>query len=125
MIPRKHPDTRPISIPNFIEKILTRAADRVPVFENLAVNPKRAWAGLYEVTPDHHPILGPVPEVPGLFLANGFSGHGVMHAPATGKTLSDLVLRGNTDLIDASLLNLARFSEGQDDRRNRGFVMYQ
>jgi len=99
--------------PNFVEKILTRAADRVPVFENLAVNPKRAWAGLYEMTPDHHPILGPVPEVPGLFLANGFSGHGVMHAPATGKILADLILLGRTDLIDASLLNLARFSEGR------------
>jgi glycine/D-amino acid oxidase-like deaminating enzyme len=54
-----------------------------------------------------------VPDVPGFFLANGFSGHGVMHAPATGKILSDLVLRGNTDLIDASLLNLERFSEGR------------
>jgi sarcosine oxidase subunit beta len=71
--------------PSFIEKILTRAADRVPVFENLAVNPKRAWAGLYEMTPDHHPILGEAPGVPGFFCANGFSGHGVMHAPATGK----------------------------------------
>lgn len=48
----------------FIEKILMRAADRVPIFENLAVNPKRAWAGLYEMTPDHHPILGEVPGVP-------------------------------------------------------------
>ncbi|MGB8978150.1 MAG: FAD-dependent oxidoreductase, partial [Terriglobales bacterium] len=64
--------------PSFIEKILTRAADRVPVFENVAVNPKRAWAGLYEMTPDHHPILGESPEVPGFFFANGFSGHGVM-----------------------------------------------
>src|SRR5713226_6749174 len=62
---------------SFIEKILTRAADRVPVFENLAVNPKRAWAGLYEMTPDHHPILGESPEVPGFYFANGFSGHGV------------------------------------------------
>jgi len=97
----------------FIEKILTRAADRVPVFEQLAVNPKRAWAGLYEMTPDHHPVLGPVPEVPGFFLANGFSGHGVMHAPATGKILSDLILEGKTDVIDASLLNLARFAEGR------------
>jgi sarcosine oxidase subunit beta len=97
--------------PVFVEKILTRAADRVPVFENLAVNPKRAWAGLYEMTPDHHAILGPVPEVPGFFLANGFSGHGVMHAPATGKILSDLVLDGRTSLIDASVLNLARFAE--------------
>jgi sarcosine oxidase subunit beta len=99
--------------PAFIEKILTRAADRVPVFENLAVNPKRAWAGLYEMTPDHHPILGEAPGATGFFLANGFSGHGVMHAPATGKILSDLILTGKTDLIDASLLNLARFAEGR------------
>ena len=99
--------------PAFIEKILTRAADRVPVFEYLAVNPKRAWAGLYEMTPDHHPILGPAPGVPGFFLANGFSGHGVMHAPATGKILSDLILTGKCDLVDASLLGLSRFTEGR------------
>src|SRR6516225_2806824 len=99
--------------PSFIEKILIRAANRVPVFENLAVNPKRAWAGLYEMTPDHHAILGPAPDVPGFFLANGFSGHGVMHAPATGKIVSDLILTGKTDLVDASLLNLARFAQGR------------
>ncbi len=99
--------------PAFIEKILTRAAERVPVFENLAVNPKRAWAGLYEMTPDHHPILGPVQDLPGFFLANGFSGHGVMHAPATGKILSDLILAGKTDLVDGSLLSLSRFAEGR------------
>ena len=99
--------------PAFIEKILTRAADRVPLFENLAVNPKRAWAGLYEMTPDHHPILGPVQDLPGFFLANGFSGHGVMHAPATGKILSDLILTGETNLVDASLLSLSRFAEGR------------
>jgi sarcosine oxidase subunit beta len=97
----------------FVEKILTRAANRVPCFANVAVNPKRAWAGLYEMTPDHHPILGEAPGVPGFFLANGFSGHGVMHAPATGKILSDLILTGKTDLIDASLLSLSRFAEGR------------
>ena len=97
----------------FVEKILTRAADRVPCFANLPVNPKRAWAGLYEMTPDHHPIMGEAPGVPGFFLANGFSGHGVMHAPATGKILSDLILTGKTDLIDASLLSLKRFAEGR------------
>jgi sarcosine oxidase subunit beta len=99
--------------PAFIEKILTHAADRVPIFENLAVNPKRAWAGLYEMTPDHHPILGESAEVPGFYFANGFSGHGVMHAPATGKILSDLILTGTTDLIDVSLLSLSRFAEGR------------
>jgi sarcosine oxidase subunit beta len=98
--------------PAFIEKVLTRAADRVPCFENLAVNPKRAWAGLYEMTPDHHAILGPVAEVPGFFLANGFSGHGVMHAPATGKILSDLIMNGKTDVTDSRKLRLSRFAEG-------------
>jgi sarcosine oxidase subunit beta len=105
------PEFDPELMEKFVEKILTRAADRVPCFANLPVNPKRAWAGLYEMTPDHHPILGEAPDVPGFFLANGFSGHGVMHAPATGKILSDLILTGKTDLIDASLLDLARFSE--------------
>jgi sarcosine oxidase subunit beta len=99
--------------PSFIEKVLTRAAARVPCFENLAVNPKRAWAGLYEMTPDHHPILGPAREAPGFFLANGFSGHGVMHAPATGKILSDLILHHQCNLVDTSLLALERYREGR------------
>ena len=99
--------------PAFVEKILVRAANRVPCFENLAVNPKRAWAGLYEVSPDHHAILGPVAGVPGFFLANGFSGHGVMHAPATGKVVSDLILRGQSDVVDARVLRLERFAEGE------------
>jgi sarcosine oxidase subunit beta len=97
----------------FIEKILNLAADRVPVFAEAEVNPSRAWAGLYEVTPDHHPVLGPVPGLPGLFLANGFSGHGVMHSPATGKILADLILTGTTDLIDVRHFDLARFVEGR------------
>jgi sarcosine oxidase, subunit beta len=100
--------------PSFIEKILERAANRVPCFDQVPINPKRAWAGLYEMTPDHHPILGSSQQVPGFFFANGFSGHGVMHAPATGKVVSDLVLKGDTDLIDASLLNFERFAEGRE-----------
>jgi sarcosine oxidase subunit beta len=99
--------------PAFIEKILTLAANRVPAFENLAVNPKRAWAGLYEMTPDHHAVLGPVPGLDGFFLANGFSGHGVMHAPATGKIVSDLILHGKTTVVDdVSVLNFDRFAKG-------------
>jgi sarcosine oxidase subunit beta len=97
----------------FVEKILVRAVDRVPVFADAQVNPSRAWAGLYEITPDHHPVLGPVPHVPGFFLANGFSGHGVMHSPATGKILSDLILTGRTELIDVRQFDYARFAEGR------------
>ena len=97
----------------FVEKILTRGVGRFPVLEEVAVNPSRAWAGLYEMTPDHHPILGAAPGIGGFFLANGFSGHGVMHSPATGKILADLILKGSTDLIDAQLLDYNRFAEGR------------
>lgn len=111
--PEETPGYKPDFEPSFIEKILTRAANRVPAFENLPVNPKRAWAGLYEMSPDHHAILGPVSEIPGLYLANGFSGHGVMHAPATGKVLSDLILEGNTGIVsDVRVLAYDRFSRG-------------
>jgi sarcosine oxidase subunit beta len=99
--------------PTFVEKILTRAADRVPVLADAAVNPRRAWAGLYEMTPDHHAIFGAAPEVRGLYFANGFSGHGVMHSPASGRITADLILRGNSDLIDASQLRLERFAQGR------------
>ena len=99
--------------PSFIEKILVRAADRVPCFENLAVNPKRAWAGLYEMSPDHHAIIGPAEDVAGFFCANGFSGHGVMHAPATGRIVCDLILRGKTEVVnDVEVLSPARFAKG-------------
>jgi sarcosine oxidase subunit beta len=100
--------------PAFVEKVLMRAADRVPIFENLPINPKRAWAGVYEMTPDHHCILGPVADVPGFFLANGFSGHGVMHSPATGKILSDLILHGKTDVVDdVGVISFERFARGE------------
>ncbi len=97
----------------FIEKILTRGVHRFPVLEEAAVNPSRAWAGLYEMTPDHHPILGAIPQVGGFWVATGFSGHGVMHSPATGKIMADLILKGSTDMIDARLLDYARFAEGR------------
>jgi sarcosine oxidase subunit beta len=65
------------------------------------------------MSPDHHCILGAAPEVAGLYYANGFSGHGVMHAPSTGKILADLVTTGRTDLVDAQALSMRRFAEGR------------
>src|SRR5262249_9047240 len=97
----------------FIEKILTRGVSRLPVLEEAEVNPKRAWAGLYEMTPDHHPGIGPVKSLPGMFLANGFSGHGVMHSPATGRIVSDLIMQGKTDLVEWELRGVERFAEGK------------
>ena len=99
---------------SFIEKILDRAADRVPCFDNVSVNPKKAWAGLYEVSPDHHCILGPVEDVAGFFCANGFSGHGAMHAPSTGRILADLVTTGNTEVVsNVAALSPGRFARGE------------
>jgi sarcosine oxidase subunit beta len=97
---------------SFVEKILTRAADRVPRLAEAEVNPRRAWAGLYEMTPDHHAIIGAAPDVKGLYFVNGFSGHGVMHSPASGRMTADLVLHGRSDLIDASPLGVERFTTG-------------
>jgi sarcosine oxidase subunit beta len=99
--------------PSFVETILTHAASRVPVLAEAQVNPRRAWAGLYEMTPDHHAIIGPSPEVKGLFFANGFSGHGVMHSPASGRITSDLILHGRSEIIDANQLSVERFKRGE------------
>src|SRR5688572_13631556 len=97
----------------FVEKILTHAASRVPVLAEAEVNPRRAWAGLYEMTPDHHAIIGPAPNVGGLYFVNGFSGHGVMHSPASGKIAADLILQDHSDLVDARQLGVERFKEGK------------
>jgi sarcosine oxidase subunit beta len=99
--------------PDFIEKILTHAVNRVPQFADLPVNPRQCWAGMYEVSPDHHAIIGPAPEIKGLFFANGFSGHGVMHSPATGRIISDQILHGRCDVLDATSLGIERFAAGR------------
>jgi len=97
---------------DFLEKVLTRAVDRVPLFADLPVNPKQCWAGMYEVSPDHHAIIGQSPEVKGLFFANGFSGHGVMHSPASGRITADLIL-GRRSFVDPTPLGVERFAEGR------------
>jgi sarcosine oxidase subunit beta len=65
------------------------------------------------MSPDHHAILGPAPDVRGFYFANGFSGHGVMHSPATGRIIADLIVHGKTPVIDAQDLNVQRFAEGR------------
>ena len=97
----------------FVEKILTRAASRVPCLAEAEVNPRRAWAGLYEMTPDHHAIIGPAPNVEGLFFVNGFSGHGVMHSPASGRITADLILKSRSEIVDAFQLGVERFASGK------------
>lgn len=72
----------------------------------------RTWAGLYEMTPDRHPIIGPVTGSTGLYLACGFSGHGFQHASIVGKLLAEMILEGEARTVDVSGLSLERFERG-------------
>lgn len=84
---------------------------RVPALEKAQI--ARGWAGLYEISPDNHAILGKVPGLEGFILANGFSGHGFQHSPAVGKVISELILEGKASMIDISSLSIERFERGE------------
>lgn len=95
----------------FYLKTLERAAYRLPLLEHARV--ARQMAGLYEVTPDAHPILSGTRSLRGFYTAAGFSGHGFQHSPATGKVMSEIILDGAPTTIDVSMLDLERFEEGR------------
>jgi sarcosine oxidase, subunit beta len=95
--------------PEFLATMFEQAARRAPVLADAGI--KTAWAGLYETTPDHQAILGPVPEVEGFWCAAGFSGHGFMQAPAAALLLSQLLLDKRSD-IDITPFAFSRFSKG-------------
>jgi sarcosine oxidase, subunit beta len=104
--------------PAFAEEVLRRAVRRAPCFDGAELRTELCRAGLYEMTPDRHPVICESRRARGLFLANGFSGHGVMHSPATGRAVADLVLDGRTQLFDLSPLDAERFETGKllDDK---------
>ena len=99
--------------PEFALRIAEPLDTRFPAVGDAGIDPKRSWAGLYEVTPDHHAILGPVAGVPGFLVVAGFSGHGIMHAPAAGRAAAELILRGRSGSVDVSALALERFARGE------------
>ncbi len=96
--------------PDFELVNLEHSIERMPMLEKAGL--ASHWAGLYEVTPDAHPIFGKTP-IDGLFLVGGFSGHGFMHGPVAGKLMSEIVLDGEFKTLDVSMLDLARFEEGR------------
>ncbi len=87
---------------------------RLPAFE--AVELLEGWAGLYEMTPDHNPLLGEHPELADFHLANGFSGHGLMMAPATGAALAELLMTGASTRLDVRAFDPGRFARGEEFR---------
>ncbi|HEV7570055.1 MAG TPA: FAD-dependent oxidoreductase [Thermoanaerobaculia bacterium] len=97
---------------SWMTQVLAFTNARIPILRDVPIDPDACWAGLYEMSPDHHAILGRAPALANLYLANGCSGHGVMHAPAIGQVLSELVLDGQTS-IDIHSLRASRFVEGE------------
>jgi sarcosine oxidase subunit beta len=86
---------------------LARLAHRFPAAAETTI--ERGWAGLYDMTPDAHPIVGRIAD--GVYAACGFSGHGFMQSPAVGRALAEEILDGRTD-YDLSPYRLDRFAEG-------------
>ncbi|MCL4424309.1 MAG: FAD-binding oxidoreductase [Firmicutes bacterium] len=84
---------------------------RVPILEKVQI--VRAYAGLREITPDFHAIIGESPEVRGFYQAVGFSGHGFMHAPAAGMIISDLITKGGTSRLDLGPLSPRRWQTAE------------
>jgi sarcosine oxidase, subunit beta len=96
----------------FVDKVYAMAKARAQFLFEAACVREKCRAGLYENTPDHHAILGGC-EVEGLYFASGFSGHGVMHSPATGRALSEIILDGRATFADVSCLSIERFARGE------------
>lgn len=89
---------------------IERAIERMPMLADAAIAAE--WAGLYEVTPDDQPILGALPDVQGLFVCAGFSGHGLMHGPAAGLLMAEEIIDGRAHTIDIDSLRFDRFAKG-------------
>jgi sarcosine oxidase subunit beta len=111
--------SNPNEAPGFDESVdedwelvhMERAIARLPLLADAGL--MSHWAGLYEMTPDAHPIIGPAGGLEGYYVITGFSGHGFMHGPAAGLLLTELILDGETSSLDISELDYDRFAEGR------------
>ena len=115
VIAYSNPDDPPgwdVSVdPRFFEDLGERVGNRFPFLENLPINPKQSWAGLYPETEDHHAIVGPAPELERFVVCAGFGGHGIMHSPAAGRAVAEIITAGGCRTFDLHPLRPARFAE--------------
>ncbi|NXL39160.1 FXRD1 protein, partial [Glaucidium brasilianum] len=110
----EEPDPGDLSVDDdfFQEQVWPRLARRVPAFES--IRPRGSWAGYYDYnTFDCNGVLGPHPKLENLFLAAGFSGHGLQHAPAAGRAVAELVVKGRYESLDLQRLGCRRLLEGR------------
>ena len=96
----------------WMETVLEVGGQRYPWLLDAPIDPSGAWAGTYEISPDHFPILGALPEEPNWINACGFSGHGVMQAPYIGRLIAEEVVDGKAHSIDIEPLRINRLRDG-------------
>lgn len=96
----------------WIDAVTAMARSRVPLLRDVEVDRSLCYAGLYEMSPDDHALIGRMPECENMYFANGSSGHGVMHSPAIGAIVADMIV-GNEPQLDVTELRPSRFAENQ------------
>ncbi len=97
---------------DWMEQVLMTGVERFPWWEDLGIDRKKSWWGYYEVSPDHNPIIGVHPDTSTWIDACGFSGHGIMHAPAAGLAVSELVADGRAHTLEMEPYRHDRFGAG-------------
>ena len=102
---------------DFKIRAVEAAVHRVPKLAETSI--ANAWSGVVTFTPDQLPVLGPVKEAAGLYLANGMSGYGVMISPGVGLAVAEMIVRGESKTIDVSGLGYGRF-HGKDFVKGAG-----
>jgi sarcosine oxidase subunit beta len=104
---------------DFLPQVIDVAVTRLPALADASIS--HAWAGLYEMSPDGNPILGASDGIEGLYLINGFSGHGFQHSPAAGRILADLIT-GRDPHFDVAPFAAGRFSKLGEEAGERYVV---
>lgn len=103
---------------DFLPEVIEVARRRLPALGDAEIT--HAWAGLYEMTPDAMPVIGPAPALDGFYVVAGFSGHGFQHSPAAGRIVADLVT-GRDAGFDLTPFAFGRFLQG--GRQPEGYVV--
>ena len=95
----------------WLEHVLLTGVDRFPWWSEMGIDVRGSWWGYYSVSPDNSPIIGLNPDAVGWVDACGFSGHGIMHAPATGIAVAELIADGKPTTVDVEHFRHTRFGE--------------